>query len=1047
MRPGRPARLSRRPLAGLVAAALAAAGALAAVPLPATAAARAFTPVFTQDTTGDVLIRGNTLLTCPTGSTGSNGKTCASVQAGTANALNNHFTMAYVDTDTDPDTFNSSSATVTVPDGAEVLFAGLTWGGATSAGAGGVVAPDADKKDTAKLSVPGFLGYTTLVSTTVDFSGAYYQAFADVTEVVSQAGSGDYTVADVQAGTGAGGFAGWALTVVYEDPREPMRNLVVFTGFDGLQSGGGSLDLPVSGFTTPANGPVVTRLGVVAYEGDRLSKGDTMALEAHAVVNATNPSDDVFNSSLTDLAAPVTDRNPSYTNLLGYDIDRFDVSGVLANGATSATISLSTSGDAFLPGVLTFATDLYATALTADKSVTDANGGDVVPGDQLNYSIEVESTKTDAAVQSVLTDEIPKYATYVDGSLAIDATPVTDAPGDDAGHVVDGAVTAHLGTGATSAGGGRLASGATATVSFSVTVDAGANDGRTIENTAALEYESESNLQELTGASNEVTSTVVVAPVIGSSSPPPGQVSVGYLSGLTVEGGTGPYAWSISVGALPPGVTLDATTGSLSGTPTVAGTYEFTAMVKDANDRTDTEELTLEVSPSVSVVADDSEVLFGAPVQLTATNVPSSATGTVTFTVVPSSGADSGNSVELDTVPLTGGSAQTTIAMPAFGLNEVTATYNGDEDHPSSTSTPIEVEVLAEDGQLLVTEFRASGPEGPEDAYIEIANTGDPIPLGGFSVHAGAGTVATFPADAGTLETGRSVLLTGATFSLDGVATGDLPIGDFGQEGISVVAPDTAATVVDAVGTSSGSHEGNPLPAMTSEPADEHAWWRLQNAGAPVDTADNAADFVLVSTSGAVVGGVQSTIGSPSPTGATTAFRHNGVLQSELLDPNRLESASPNRVYVPGNPGTLTVRRTVINTSSRIVTEAKVRITALSALHGAPRPDGTLTSGSQAQLRVVAPSSNDTSRLAALPGISVVGLVPDAPSGPQGGGLNTTLTVPLPNGGLQPGEVVPVAFTFAVDAPGHYWFAYDVDALSTESGGCNTSTTMGATVC
>jgi FtsP/CotA-like multicopper oxidase with cupredoxin domain len=46
----------------------------------------------------------------------------------------------------------------------------------------------------------------------------------------------------------------------------------------------------------------------------------------------------------------------------------------------------------------------------------------------------------------------------------------------------------------------------------------------------------------------------------------------------------------------------------------------------------------------------------------------------------------------------------------------------------------------------------------------------------------------------------------------------------------------------------------------------------------------------------------------------------------------------------------------------------------------------------------------------------------------SGGGLNSTLTVPLPLGGLPPGSSVDVAFTFQVDTGGTFWFGYDVDA-------------------
>jgi hypothetical protein len=53
---------------------------------------------------------------------------------------------------------------------------------------------------------------------------------------------------------------------------------------------------------------------------------------------------------------------------------------------------------------------------------------------------------------------------------------------------------------------------------------------------------------------------------------------------LTARGGVMPYRWSVSTGALPAGVRLDARTGVLSGTPTtrVTKTYNFTIKVTDS---------------------------------------------------------------------------------------------------------------------------------------------------------------------------------------------------------------------------------------------------------------------------------------------------------------------------------------------------------------------------------------------------------------------------------------------------------------------------------
>lgn len=70
---------------------------------------------------------------------------------------------------------------------------------------------------------------------------------------------------------------------------------------------------------------------------------------------------------------------------------------------------------------------------------------------------------------------------------------------------------------------------------------------------------------------------------------------------MTVTGGTSPFTWSVSAGALPPGLTLGASTGLLSGTPTTAGSYSFTVKVTDSGGLTATEAVTLAIVPGPSL--------------------------------------------------------------------------------------------------------------------------------------------------------------------------------------------------------------------------------------------------------------------------------------------------------------------------------------------------------------------------------------------------------------------------------------------------------------
>lgn len=79
---------------------------------------------------------------------------------------------------------------------------------------------------------------------------------------------------------------------------------------------------------------------------------------------------------------------------------------------------------------------------------------------------------------------------------------------------------------------------------------------------------------------------VRTAVTIAARTLPRSEVGVPLRLALAASGGTGPgtYTWSLSAGSLPQGVVL-AADGTIAGTPRVAGTFPFTATVKDSQER------------------------------------------------------------------------------------------------------------------------------------------------------------------------------------------------------------------------------------------------------------------------------------------------------------------------------------------------------------------------------------------------------------------------------------------------------------------------------
>ncbi|GAB3385469.1 hypothetical protein GCM10027432_18220 [Lysobacter fragariae] len=120
-----------------------------------------------------------------------------------------------------------------------------------------------------------------------------------------------------------------------------------------------------------------------------------------------------------------------------------------------------------------------------------------------------------------------------------------------------------------------------------------------------------------------VTITVVAPPtiVVNPATLPGATVGAAYSQTTSGSGGTAPYTFAVSAGALPNGLVLNTSSGAITGTPTASGTFNFTIRATDANSFSGTRAYTVVSAPPT---------IFVSPTTLPAAAVGSGYSQTVT---------------------------------------------------------------------------------------------------------------------------------------------------------------------------------------------------------------------------------------------------------------------------------------------------------------------------------------------------------------------------------------------------------------------------------
>jgi|GEM_PF-1014648 len=205
----------------------------------------------TTEATG-LATAGNTLLTCAPK------KLCRHPLA------DNH--MAFMEpyrSSEAPDAFGkkqaASGATLSIPGGARILWAGLYWTGSTSAPSSvSLLTPGGGRHDL--NASRNWSGYT----------GSAHQSATDITGLIT--GSGEYWLGTDRDAlpTGLFQYAGWSITVVYEEPGAAGKETAVYEGLAQPPFGGNlSVDVPYGGDV---------QVAYTLWDGSRTLRGDEMTI-------------------------------------------------------------------------------------------------------------------------------------------------------------------------------------------------------------------------------------------------------------------------------------------------------------------------------------------------------------------------------------------------------------------------------------------------------------------------------------------------------------------------------------------------------------------------------------------------------------------------------------------------------------------------------------------------------------------------------------------------------------------------------------------------
>ena len=337
--------------------------------------------------------------------------------------------------------------------------------------------------------------------------------------------------------------------------------------------------------TNPANGCEISGLTngtpytftVVAKNGVGNSPPSLPSTAVTPVGKPSTPTNVVASPGNASATVSFTAPNTGGSAITRYDVEAFDENGVALNPSLTCTLNvpfptpLACKFDGTLTNGLNYTFKVSATNAIGTSDTSTATVA-ITPANLIRATADQILTPTgEAMVGELLTASVQfggfptPTVTYVwercTTSAATSCTTISSATAD-------------------------TYTTTSADVGFYIRYKAtGTNTGGTAVGTSAT--------------TDKITDNPVLsAPTSGLS----GTTGTAFSLALTVTGGAEPFTFGISTGTLPAGLTLDSATGTISGTPTTAGSSAITVLVTDAKGKDASTTFTIAIAVAASNV-------------------------------------------------------------------------------------------------------------------------------------------------------------------------------------------------------------------------------------------------------------------------------------------------------------------------------------------------------------------------------------------------------------------------------------------------------------